>query len=113
MSSAPLVRTVGVNPSTGTYSLTRARTSARSEADCRDLSRRGSRVRLVKGAYAEPASVAFTAKAEVDEAYLRFLRILIFGPGYPMVATHDPRWIAQAPRHVYLFDGRVADGPAA
>jgi putative ABC transport system ATP-binding protein len=29
------------------------------------------------------------------------------------IATHDPRWIAQAPRHVYLFDGRVADGPAA
>ena len=50
-------------------------------------------MRLVKGAYAEPASVAYTAKAEVDEAYLRCLRILISGPGYPMVATHDPRMV--------------------
>jgi len=62
----------------------------RTEADATDLARAGSRVRLVKGAYAEPASVAYTAKADVDEAYLRCLRILLAGPGYPMVATHDP-----------------------
>ena len=29
------------------------------------------------------------------------------------IATHDPRWIAQAPRHIYLFDGRVVDSPVA
>ncbi|GAA4699207.1 proline dehydrogenase family protein [Pseudonocardia yuanmonensis] len=68
----------------------------RTEADCADLAREGSRVRLVKGAYAEPASVAFTAKAEVDASYERCLRILLAGPGHPMVATHDPRLIALA-----------------
>jgi proline dehydrogenase len=80
----------------------------RTEADAADLARAGSRVRLVKGAYAEPASVAFTAKAEVDEAYLRCLRILLAGPGYPMVATHDPRMI-EAARAMAVVHGRSAD----
>ncbi|MFC0860772.1 proline dehydrogenase family protein [Sphaerimonospora cavernae] len=66
----------------------------RSEADCRDLA--GSRVRLVKGAYREPASVAYQNKAEVDRAYVRCLRVLMAGSGYPMVATHDDRLIAIA-----------------
>ncbi|MEU8385238.1 proline dehydrogenase family protein [Streptosporangium sp. NPDC048865] len=66
----------------------------RSEADCRDLAYEGSRVRLVKGAYAEPASVAHQNKNEVDRAYVRCLRILMSGAGYPMVATHDDRLIA-------------------
>ncbi|AQZ64665.1 proline dehydrogenase [[Actinomadura] parvosata subsp. kistnae] len=66
----------------------------RSEQDCRDLAAEGSRVRLVKGAYREPASVAHQAKAEVDKAYVRCLRILMEGKGYPMVATHDDRMIA-------------------
>ncbi|MGR6921350.1 proline dehydrogenase family protein [[Actinomadura] parvosata] len=66
----------------------------RSEQDCRDLAAEGSRVRLVKGAYREPASVAHQAKAEVDKAYVRCLRILMAGKGYPMVATHDDRMIA-------------------
>ena len=80
----------------------------RTEADAADLARAGSRLRLVKGAYAEPASVAFTAKAEVDEAYLRCLRILISGPGYPMVATHDPRMV-EAARAMAVVYGRDAD----
>ncbi|WP_204060531.1 proline dehydrogenase family protein [Microbispora corallina] len=66
----------------------------RSEADCRDLA--GSRVRLVKGAYREPASVAYQSKGEVDRAYVRCLRVLMAGTGYPMVATHDDRLIAIA-----------------
>ncbi|MEU6742870.1 proline dehydrogenase family protein [Streptosporangium sandarakinum] len=66
----------------------------RTEGDCRDLSHSGSRVRLVKGAYAEPASVAHQGKADVDRAYVRCLRILMAGEGYPMVATHDDRLIA-------------------
>ncbi|GIH73981.1 proline dehydrogenase family protein [Planobispora longispora] len=66
----------------------------RSEADCRDLAHGGSRVRLVKGAYAEPASVAHRDKNEVDKAYVRCLRILMAGKGYPMVATHDDRLIS-------------------
>ncbi|TDC74292.1 proline dehydrogenase family protein [Actinomadura sp. 7K507] len=61
----------------------------RSEGDLRELA--GARVRLVKGAYAEPASVAFQRRAEVDRAYVRGLRTLMRGDGYPMVGSHDPR----------------------
>jgi proline dehydrogenase len=66
----------------------------RTEADCRDLAHEGSRVRLCKGAYKEPESVAFQGRSEVDRAYVRALRVLMEGPGYPMVATHDPRLVA-------------------
>ncbi len=65
----------------------------RTEADCRDLAYAGSRVRLCKGAYREPESVAFQARGEVDRSYVRCMRILMAGPGYPMLATHDPRLI--------------------
>ena len=65
----------------------------RTEADCRDLAHEGSRIRLCKGAYKEPASVAFQEKAEVDKSYVRCTKILLRGPGYPMFATHDPRLI--------------------
>jgi proline dehydrogenase len=68
----------------------------RTEADCRDLASTGSRVRLCKGAYDEPESVAFRDKTEVDASYLRCLDILMRGQGYPMVASHDPRLIAAA-----------------
>ncbi len=74
----------------------------RTEADCRDLATAGSRIRLVKGAYKEPATVAFQQKAEVDEAYERCLGILLRGAGYPMVATHDLHMIEVADR---LIDG--------
>jgi len=66
----------------------------RTEADCRDLAYEGSRVRLCKGAYAEPETVAFAERAEVDRSYVRCLKTLMAGPGYPMLATHDPRLIA-------------------
>ena len=70
----------------------------RTEADCRDLAGEGSRVRLCKGAYNEPASVAHQDRDEVDLAYVRCLKVLMAGNGYPMVASHDPRLldIAQA-----------------
>ncbi|MET9482850.1 proline dehydrogenase family protein [Streptomyces sp. NPDC006638] len=68
----------------------------RTEDDCRALSDAGARVRLVKGAYKEPASVAYQDKADVDRAYVRSLRILMEGGGYPMAGTHDPRIIAIA-----------------
>jgi proline dehydrogenase len=68
----------------------------RTEADCRDLATAGSRVRLCKGAYREPASVAFQDSADVDLSYVRCLRLLLRGGGYPMVATHDPRLVAIA-----------------
>ncbi|MFC6092056.1 proline dehydrogenase family protein [Saccharothrix lopnurensis] len=68
----------------------------RTEQDCRDLAHAGSRVRLCKGAYREPAAVAFQDKAEVDLSYVRCLRVLMEGSGYPMVASHDPRLVAIA-----------------
>ncbi len=70
----------------------------RTEQDCRDLSGEGSRVRLCKGAYAEPEEVAYQDKSEVDKSYVRCLKILMQGNGYPMVASHDPRMIAIAER---------------
>ncbi|MFD6156278.1 proline dehydrogenase family protein [Nocardia sp. NPDC060256] len=72
----------------------------RTEGDCRDLSGYGSRIRLCKGAYKEPASVAFQSRTEVDSSYLRCLRVLMLGDGYPMVATHDPALIEAAQRCV-------------
>ena len=68
----------------------------RTEGDCRDLAYAGSRVRLCKGAYDEPTSVAFQDKHDVDLAYVRCLKVLMEGKGYPMVASHDPRLIAIA-----------------
>jgi proline dehydrogenase len=65
----------------------------RTEADCRDLCGPGSRVRLCKGAYQEPDSVAFGSSGEVDRSYVRCLKVLMGGEGYPMAATHDPRLI--------------------
>lgn len=65
----------------------------RTEEDCRALAYEGSRVRLCKGAYNEPATVAFDDRHEVDKSYVRCLKVLMAGQGYPMVATHDPRMI--------------------
>ncbi|WP_223776939.1 proline dehydrogenase family protein [Streptomyces sp. 135] len=68
----------------------------RTEADARRLAANGSRVRIVKGAYKEPAEVAYQDKAEIDKAYVRVLRILMEGGGYPMIGSHDPRLISIA-----------------
>ncbi|HEX4190115.1 MAG TPA: proline dehydrogenase family protein [Marmoricola sp.] len=65
----------------------------RTEDDCRALAFEGSRVRLCKGAYDEPETVAFGDSHEVDRAYVRCLKVLMAGEGYPMVATHDPRLV--------------------
>ncbi|MEP7369169.1 MAG: proline dehydrogenase family protein, partial [Dermatophilaceae bacterium] len=80
----------------------------RSEADCRDLAYEGSRVRLCKGAYDEPESVAFKDKPEVDRSYVRCLKVLMEGKGYPMVATHDPRLVEIAGALAHKQD-RAAD----
>ncbi|MFJ8141895.1 proline dehydrogenase family protein [Streptomyces sp. NPDC096013] len=66
----------------------------RTESDARRLAEAGSRVRLVKGAYKEPAEVAYQQKHEIDKAYVRTLRILMEGEGYPMIGSHDPRLIS-------------------
>jgi proline dehydrogenase len=65
----------------------------RTESDCRALAFEGSRVRICKGAYDEPDTVAFQKKIDVDRAYVRCLKVLLAGQGYPMIATHDPRMI--------------------
>jgi len=84
----------------------------RTEDDCRQLAHEGSRVRLCKGAYDEPDEVAWQSKVDVDRSYVRCLKVLMGGHGYPMVATHDPRMIQVAsalaaangrPRGTYEF----------
>ena len=65
----------------------------RTEDDCRDLAVAGSRVRLCKGAYAEPESMAFQDRQEIDKSYVRCMKILMAGEGLPMLATHDPTLI--------------------
>lgn len=62
----------------------------RAEDDCRALATPGSRVRLCKGAYAEPESVAFTSAEQVRASFRRCAEVLLSGGGYPMFATHDP-----------------------
>jgi proline dehydrogenase len=76
----------------------------RTEADCRELAHEGQRVRLCKGAYKEPESVAYTAKIDVDKSYVRCMNVLMSGEGYPMLATHDPRLVAIGEDRAKWFD---------
>jgi proline dehydrogenase len=80
----------------------------RTEEDAKALAVTGSRVRLVKGAYNEPASVAHQKKKDVDAAYARCLEILMAGPGYPMVGSHDPA-IVQRAHELAAQHSRAAD----
>ncbi|WP_035858402.1 proline dehydrogenase family protein [Cryptosporangium arvum] len=76
----------------------------RTETDCRDLAHAGSRVRLCKGAYAEPESVGFETALDVDRSYVRCLNVLMAGDGYPMLATHDPRLVAIGEERARWYD---------
>ena len=80
----------------------------RSVADCAALAQAGSRVRLCKGAYDAPGEVAYTERHDVDRSYARALRVLMDGPGYPMIATHDPRLLRIAAAQAEL-GGRSPD----
>ena len=80
----------------------------RAEADCARLAASGARVRLCKGAYDEPADVAFTRRQDVDLSFVRCLKLLMAGSGYPMLATHDPPLIDIATA-LALLTGRSAD----
>jgi proline dehydrogenase len=62
----------------------------RTPADCREFAASGARIRLCKGAYDEPASVAYRDRDDVTDSYLRCVGILMAGTGYPMIASHDP-----------------------
>jgi proline dehydrogenase len=65
----------------------------RSERDLQHLNALGARVRLVKGAYREPKTVAYQNKVDVDAAYARMLKSLLTDGHYPAIATHDPTMI--------------------
>jgi proline dehydrogenase len=67
----------------------------RSRADIERLCARGIRVRLCKGAYLEPAAVAFPDKAEVDRNYVELMKLLLDQGHYPAIATHDEKIIEQ------------------
>jgi proline dehydrogenase len=62
----------------------------RTEGDLQRVLKLGGRVRLVKGAYKEPRTVAYQHKPEIDEAYARLMKILLANGEYPAIATHDP-----------------------
>ncbi|MDQ3761654.1 MAG: proline dehydrogenase family protein [Actinomycetota bacterium] len=62
--------------------------------DCRELAVEGARIRLCKGAYAEPPELAFRTSHEVARSFVRCANTLLAGPGYPMFATHDPRLVS-------------------
>lgn len=71
----------------------------RAEADVRACIERRARVRLVKGAYAEPASVAFQRQEEIDRNYVRLMKLLMDEGRFPALATHDPALISAAQDH--------------
>jgi proline dehydrogenase len=78
----------------------------RTEHDLRRINALGARVRLVKGAYNEPKSIAYQKKADVDAAYARMVRTLLTEGVYPAIATHDPKMIDLA--RVYANEHDVA-----
>jgi proline dehydrogenase len=69
----------------------------RTYADCEEFAASGARIRLCKGAYDEPAAVAYRDRDDVTDSYLRCLQVLMRGSGYPMVASHDPTVIEAVP----------------
>ena len=69
----------------------------RTLGDCAEFAASGARIRLCKGAYDEPASVAHRGPDDVTDSYLACLRVLMTGSGYPMVASHDPAIIDAIP----------------
>jgi proline dehydrogenase len=70
----------------------------RSERDLQRVNALGARVRLVKGAYKEPKTVAYQRKADVDDAFARMTKTLLAEGHYPAIATHDPVMIDLARR---------------
>lgn len=70
----------------------------RTEADAKRASELGARVRICKGAYKEPASVAYPEKSDVDKCYVRTMHHLMEHGNYPGIATHDEVIIAEAKR---------------
>jgi proline dehydrogenase len=80
----------------------------RSEKDIVDLSAQRIPVRLCKGAYREPASVAFQEKARVDQNYLKLMRLLLDRGEQPAIASHDDAIISQCLD--YVRTGQIDPG---
>ncbi len=80
----------------------------RTLADCRALALGGARVRLCKGAYAEPSELAFATSNDVAHSFVRCANLLLAAPCYPMFATHDPRLIDIVSERVRWY-GRPPD----
>jgi proline dehydrogenase len=68
----------------------------RTPRDAEELIAAGVRIRLCKGAYREPASVAYPDKADVDEAYVAVMKRLLDDGAFPAIATHDDRIVEGA-----------------
>ena len=71
----------------------------RTDQDAERMMALGARIRLVKGAYREPAAVAYPRKSDVDAAYVRVMRRLLADGTYPAIATHDEAMIREAQRY--------------
>jgi len=72
----------------------------RSEDDIKELNKRGIRVRLCKGAYKETESVAFQKKEQVNENYVKLMKMLLLEGNNPAIATHDEKIIDECKRFI-------------
>ena len=72
----------------------------RSETDIQELNRRRIPVRLCKGAYREPPSVAFARKADVDANYVKLMKLLLDEGTFPAIASHDEKIVGEALRYI-------------
>jgi proline dehydrogenase len=73
----------------------------RTTSDIRRMNRLGSRVRLVKGAYREPAAIAYQSKADVDRMFIEGMKTLLEDGVYPAIATHDEEMISATRRYAF------------
>lgn len=78
----------------------------RTEKDAEEISAKGYNVRLCKGAYKEPAEIAFPKKEEVNENYIKLAKILLDGEGKTAIATHDRKMIE--PLKEYIQENQIA-----
>ena len=77
----------------------------RTEQDLERINRLGARIRLVKGAYREPKTVAYQLKSDVDEAFVRLAKKLLTDATYPAIATHDEDILNTVKR--FILDQRI------
>lgn len=76
--------------------------------DAQEANTAGARVRICKGAYKEPVSVAYPDKEDVDDSYLRCMRALLLDGNYPGIATHDERMVRETKR--FARDNQIPSG---